>query len=396
MRFRHLVGTAIPLLALIVWLGCSEGLTQQEQWVESARNDLAARLGVSAADIELKEFEEVMWPDSGLGCPESGQMYAQAVQKGFRILLSSAGVEYAYHGSEEREPFLCRPPGLENGSFTVDLNGFPIHYEVRGQGPVVMVLPNSWGLSLAGLRGLLGGMEERLTMVYFDPRGMGESGDVQTEADMSMAAVRADFDALREHLDLEQVHAIGWSNGAGNLIVLATERPETLASAIFLHSPASYTEEDAAEFSERYPDLTEGYMAFMQEMADETLTDEIRSERLEELWLAEFFPRMMADPEAGRSLVEKAFGPAEFSWAHGQLANRESQGFDMREQLAAIPVRSLVIAGAHDMSRPEKVKELADGLKDSVYVLFEDSGHFAPLEEPDRFHHLVFDFLEAE
>ena len=185
-------------------------------------------------------------------------------------------------------------------------------------------------------------------------------------------------------------------NGAGNLIVLATERSETLSSAIFLHSPASFSEEDAAEFSRRYSDLTAGYMSFMQEMADESLTDEMRSERLKEFWLTEFFPRMMADPEAGRNLVERAFGPAEFSWAHGQLANRESQGFDMREQLPAIPVRSLVIAGAHDMSPPEKVKELADGLKDSVYVLFDNSGHFAPLEEPDRFHHLVFDFLDAE
>jgi pimeloyl-ACP methyl ester carboxylesterase len=68
----------------------------------------------------------------------------------------------------------------------------------------------------------------------------------------------------------------------------------------------------------------------------------------------------------------------------------------MRDQLSAIPVRSLVIAGAHDMSPPEKVKELADGLKDSVYVLFDDSGHFSPLEEPQTFQELVFDFLDVE
>ncbi len=28
--------------------------------------------------------------------------------------------------------------GLANGSFTADLNGFRIHYEVHGQGPVLM------------------------------------------------------------------------------------------------------------------------------------------------------------------------------------------------------------------------------------------------------------------
>lgn len=384
------------LLTIALLPGCGEGLTKQEQWVQAATDDLAANIGVPAGNIELVEFEEVVWPDSGLGCPEPGQMYAQATQQGFRIVLSSGEKDYAYHGSEDRSPFLCRPPGLENGAFTVDLNGFPIHYEVRGQGPVVMVVPNSWGLSLAGMQGLLGAMEERVTMVYFDPRGMGESGDVQAEADMSMAAVRADFDALRQHLGLEQVHAIGWSNGAGNLIVLATEHPATLSSAIFLHGVASYTQEDAVAFSEKYPELATSYMAFMQEMAADTLTDEIRTERLKELWLTEFFPLMMGNPEAGLDLLDEAFGSAEFSWAHGQLANQESQGFDMRDQLAAIPVRSLVIAGAFDMSPPEKAKELADGLKDSVYVLFEESGHFAPLEEPELFADLVFDFLDVE
>jgi hypothetical protein len=38
--------------------------------------------------------------------------------------------------------------GLANGSFTAELNGFRVHYEVHGQGPVLMALTNSWGLSL--------------------------------------------------------------------------------------------------------------------------------------------------------------------------------------------------------------------------------------------------------
>lgn len=392
-RSTLLVG---PLLVPALLLGCGEGLTRQERWVQAATEDLAARIGVVEADIELVQVEEVVWPDSGLGCPDPGQMYAQATQEGFRIVLRSGEKEYAYHGSKDGEPFLCEPPGLENGAFNAELNGFSIHYEIHGEGPVVMVLPNSWGLSIAGLRGLLGGLEQRATMVYFDPRGMGESDDAQMEADMSMAAVRADFNALREHLGLEKVHAIGWSNGAGNLIVLATESPEILSSAIFVSGVAAYTQEDAVAFAEKYADLATSFMAFMQEMADESLTTEVRTERLKELWLTEFFPLMMADPESGQELIDKAFGPAQFSWYHGQLANQESQGFDMRDQLSAIPVRSLVITGAYDMSPPEKAKELADGLKDSVYVLFEESGHFAPLEEPEKFQELVFDFLDAE
>jgi len=286
---------------------------------------------------------------------------------------------------------------LENGSFTADLDGVEIHYEVHGQGPVLMAVPDSWGLDITGLRGLLGGLEKKLTMVYFDPRGIGDSSAVREASDMSMEAVRRDFDHLRAYLGLEQVNAIGWSNGAANLILLAAEVPETLASAIFVHGVASFSREDGAAFARKFPELTQAQIAFMQEMADESLTDAMRTERFKELWLTQFFPSQMADPESGRALIESAFGDAEFSWAHGQYANQESMGgFDTREQLPGIPVRSLVIAGSYDMSPPEKVKVLADGLPDSVYVLFENSGHFSPIEEPELFEDTVFGFLGVD
>jgi proline iminopeptidase len=383
-------------VVLGILAGCGEGMTKQESWIQSAKEELSTVLRVPVGEIEVAEFEEVVFSDSSFGCPEPGMMYAQATQEGYRLVLEAGGESYAYHGGRDQAPILCKPSGLENGSFTADLEGFPIHYEVHGQGPVMMVVPNSWGLDVAGLRGMLEGLEKRLTMVYFDPRGMGGSGPVREESDMTMAAVRQDFEALRAHLGLDKVHAIGWSNGAGNLILLAAESPESLESATFVHGVAKFDQEDAAEFAQRFPGLMEANRAFMQEMADSSLTDEERTARLKELWLNEFFPLSLADRESGQALLDEAFGPAEFSWAHGQVANQESaSGFDMRDQLALIPVRSLVIAGAYDMSSPEKVKVLADGLPDSVYVLFDNSGHFAPLEEPEAFEALVFDFVDA-
>jgi proline iminopeptidase len=283
--------------------------------------------------------------------------------------------------------------GLENGSFTAQLNGFNIHYEVHGQGPVVMTVPNSWGLSLAGLRAVYRPLEERLTMVYFDPRGMGESDPVQEETDMGMAAVRADFDALRRHLGLEAVHAIGWSNGAMNLILLAAEYPDKLSSAIFLHGAASFTEEDNQVWATRFPDLTQRYEVFMQEMTDEAMPIEEKTARQRELWLEHVFPVMFADPEAAKSKLKEIYAETEFSWPHADYANRETPVFDVRDKLAAITTRCLVLAGAHDMMPPEKIQELHDGLTDSKFVVFEDSGHFAPVEEPEAFKTLVYDFL---
>jgi len=287
-------------------------------------------------------------------------------------------------------------PALDNGSFTTEIDGRTIHYEVHGRGPVVMALTNSWGLSLEGLRELFSPLTERLTMVYFDPRGIGGSSPTVEDSDMSLAAVREDFHALRKHLGFDTVNAIGWSNGATNLILLAEENPETIASAIFVHGVASYGTEDFLAFAQKYPELTRKYVAFQQEMTDESLTDEDRTARMRELWLGEYFPTITADPDTAAPLIQAAFADAEFSWLHGQYATKESPAFDFRENLGSITARSLVIAGAHDSLPPDKVREISDGIADASFVVFDASGHFSPIEEPDDFAMVIFTFLGVE
>jgi len=286
--------------------------------------------------------------------------------------------------------------GLENGSFTAELNGFEIHYEVHGSGPVLMVLTNSWGFNVGGLRGVFGGLEDDLTMVYFDPRGMGGSGPITQESDMGLAAVRADFDALRQHLGLEKVNALGWSNGAGNLIYLAAEHPETLDNAIFLHGTASFTEEDMAELAGKYPEMMQQWQEYMQMAANPEVPDEEKTAAMRELWLQRWFPVSAADPEAAKALLEEAFRNAELNWAYAAYANQETPVFDARDQLPMITARSLVIAGAHDTIPVAKAEEMHAGLADSELVVFESSGHFSSLEEPERFEATVVDFLTAE
>ena len=286
-------------------------------------------------------------------------------------------------------------PVLDNGSFAAELNGFEIHYEVHGQGPVVMTVPNSWGLTLDGLRGLYRRLEGDLTMVYFDPRGMGSSGPVREDADMGMAAVRADFDALRRHVGLDRVSAIGWSNGAMNLILLAAERPETVGAAVFVHGAASFGEEDAHRWGERQPVLMRRWSELDRQLHAGDITLDERTARQKAFWIGEMFPASCADPAAAQPLIAELFREAGFSWAHADFANREAPVFEARDRLSAITARCLVIAGAHDNVAPEKVRELHDGLADSRFQLFEHSGHFAPVEEPEAFRTAVVGFFEG-
>jgi pimeloyl-ACP methyl ester carboxylesterase len=283
--------------------------------------------------------------------------------------------------------------GLANGSFTAELNGFRIHYEVRGQGPVLMALTNSWGLSHEALRAMYRPLEEKLTLVYFDPRGMGGSGPVREKADRGLAAVRADFQALRAHLKLEKVNAIGWSNGAINLIWLAHEHPETLSSAIFLHGVASSGPEDTKAVQAQHPELMKKYLALMAATSKPGLSVAEQNALQRKMWLEDYFPTLCADPVKGKAVAAEVFRDAQLSWPHAEYANEELPAFDARDELATIRVRSLVIAGAHDLLPPERVKVLADRLPDARFVVFERSGHFSPREEPEAFEAAVYRFL---
>ncbi|MGH9337877.1 MAG: alpha/beta fold hydrolase, partial [Vicinamibacteria bacterium] len=268
-----------------------------------------------------------------------------------------------------------------------------VHYEVHGSGPVLMTVPNSWGLTLHGLRAMYRPLESHVTVVYFDPRGMGASGPIREEADLGPDAVREDFEALRKHLGLEKVHAIGWSNGATNLIALAAERPATIDAAIFLHGNASFLPGDEKPIVEGYPDLMKAFSAFGEEMEQTELSPEEQNARVKAFDIEVWFPYMFADMEEGRRRLPDVFREAEFSWAHAQYTNRHWATLDFRDRLPRILARSLVIAGRHDMLPPEKAKEISDGIAGSEFVVFEESGHFAPLEETEKFVSTVLDFL---
>jgi hypothetical protein len=76
--------------------------------LDQARADLAERLGVPVEDVTVVSSEEVTWPDSSLGCPQPGMMYAQVLTNGSRIILSAGGRTYEYHSGGRRAPFLCK------------------------------------------------------------------------------------------------------------------------------------------------------------------------------------------------------------------------------------------------------------------------------------------------
>jgi predicted small lipoprotein YifL len=71
-----------------------------EPLVSQAIANLALRLQVTEAVIQVVSVEAVEWRDTSLGCPQPGMMYAQVVTPGHQIVLQVGENLYMYHTDE--------------------------------------------------------------------------------------------------------------------------------------------------------------------------------------------------------------------------------------------------------------------------------------------------------
>jgi hypothetical protein len=83
-----------------------------ESILSAARADLAAKLDVPAESITVTESAAVVWNDGSLGCPRPGQVYTQALEPGYRIILEHGDRQYDYRATERGYLLLCELPTL--------------------------------------------------------------------------------------------------------------------------------------------------------------------------------------------------------------------------------------------------------------------------------------------
>ena len=67
--------------------------------LSSARADLAAKLDVSPDTLEVREAAAVVWNDGSLGCPRPDEVYTQALEPGYRIILEHGDRQYDYRAT---------------------------------------------------------------------------------------------------------------------------------------------------------------------------------------------------------------------------------------------------------------------------------------------------------
>ncbi|WP_098897466.1 alpha/beta fold hydrolase [Streptomyces sp. st77] len=231
------------------------------------------------------------------------------------------------------------------------VNGATLHYEVRGRGPLVLLIPGGTG-GVASFDGVAEDLAaDGYTVVGYDPRGMSRSTLDDPDAEQHVAE-HAD-DALRI-LDLlspdEPALVFGASSGAIVALHLLTAHPERIARVVTHEPPVVEVLPDAAEHRAllaRVQDTfrTQGLMPAMAVFAAGLKKDGDPEDR-------DTTDGDTAEPEAGPGLPPRAAARAEQTMADlPYFVGRIVPGFmsyapDIR-RLEGLSDR-LVIAGGQD------------------------------------------------
>ncbi|MFE0099100.1 alpha/beta fold hydrolase [Streptomyces sp. NPDC059009] len=129
---------------------------------------------------------------------------------------------------------------------TLPVSGATLHYEVRGQGPLLLLIPGGAG-GAASFDGLADQLAAEYTVASYDPRGMSRS--VLDDAEARQTVAEHAEDALRM-LDLlsprEPARVFGLSAGAIVALRLLADRPERLVRVVAHEPPVVDVLPDAA------------------------------------------------------------------------------------------------------------------------------------------------------
>lgn len=144
---------------------------------------------------------------------------------------------------------------------TLRVPGASVYYEVRGSGPVLLMMPG--GPADAGaFRKIAGDLAPDYTVVTYDPRGLSHSkleGPLQDERIVEIFA--DDASRLLAAVTKEKAFVFASSGGAVISLELGTRRPDQIATLVAHETPAPAVLPDPARRRAEMQDIYETFRA---------------------------------------------------------------------------------------------------------------------------------------
>jgi 3-oxoadipate enol-lactonase len=256
----------------------------------------------------------------------------------------------------------------------LELNDARIYYELFGSSAApVLVFSNSLGTDLTMWDSQAAVLSRDFRVLRYDTRGHGRSSI--TPGPYSMGQLADDLIGLLDKLELDRVHFCGLSIGGMTGISLALRFPQRLVKVILSNTAAKIGSSEV--WNARIDAVRKGGM--------QSVVPGI----LERWYTAEF---RSASPEAVESTRRMLLNTPVEGYAGCCAALRDA---DLRNEIAGIHLRVLIIAGAHDpATTPADGRFLAERIAGSRYVELR-AAHLSNIEASEAFTMELSAFLKA-
>jgi pimeloyl-ACP methyl ester carboxylesterase len=288
--------------------------------------------------------------------------------------------------------------GLQNGAFKARLNNVEISYTVAGAGPVIVVQGVGWGPDSRLYQNTLKFLQTNYTLVYVDPRGTGNAAPIAELTLLTSDLMADDLDALRQHLGLNRLILMGHAHGGFIAMKYALKYPSRLAQLILVDCVLLENLEEAVrlvnENLQRHPRRKNPtWEAAVAKFKDEYEARTV--EALRENLLATAILYFYYYGSQHRAAFEKAVNEANLSINNfDQFVQRDLLHYDLGAQETRITAPTLLLYGLYDpYFIRASARRLHFSMRNSKLELFEVSGHYPWIEEPQHFAQVVRAFL---
>lgn len=283
----------------------------------------------------------------------------------------------------------------------VTVNGSKLWYETEGKGEPLLLIGGGLGYSHVYLHPHFSTLADKYRVIYFDAYGRGNSDRAQSPKEYTFKRDVEDIDGLRKALGITTWHVLGHSYGGLVAQAYALKFPTSvkkliLANTLFSAEMWQANNDNANnEIRNQYPEVWQKIRQLRAKGLHSSAPEHQEAYNVP-LGLFYFYDASNAEKLAGDSLM---WNPEVYYTIVGDdadfLVGGDIARLDFRPRLKELKMPTLILAGRFDrICLPRYSIQFKTYAPQAEFFMFEKSGHFPFIEEPQNTFEVIRKFLD--
>ena len=283
------------------------------------------------------------------------------------------------------------------GRFVV-VNGAKLWYEIEGKGEPVLLIAGGPGASHSYFDPYFSALADSYRVIYFDAFGRGKSDRAKSPSEYTFERDVEDIEGIRKALNLGRMNVFGHSYGGLVAQAYALKYPDSVKRLILANTLFSGEMWQANndnynyEIRNQFPEVWERIQALRAQGLHSTAQEHQDAYAEVPPSLCYFYNASNADnfkPEISADVYYSIVGDDGDFLIGGDIAP-----LDFRTRLKNLEMPTLILAGRFDrVTLPRFSVQFRQYAPQAQFVMFEKSGHFPFIEDPDQMFKVVREFL---